>query len=107
MRCMYPILAVALALAIAPVSAAEPPAQASNPLQLRPKSGIATLTPTHRFAPFVDNRDTLFRSRLLHHCLVAIGGTAASHETDDVIELVIAVKRTEDLAEILCFCGGD
>lgn len=50
---MYPALALAVALAIAPVSAAEPPAQASNPLQLRPKSGIATLTPTHRFAPFV------------------------------------------------------
>jgi len=52
---MYPALALAIALAVAPVSAAEPPAQAS-PLQLRPKSGIATLTPTHRFAPFVAPR---------------------------------------------------
>ena len=50
---MYPALALAIALAVAPVSAAEPPAQASHPLQLRPKSGVATLTPTHRFAPFV------------------------------------------------------
>lgn len=53
---MYPAIALAIALAVAPVSAAEPPAQAS-PLQLRPKSGIATLAPTHRFAPFVTPRE--------------------------------------------------
>jgi len=53
---MYPAIALAIALAVAPVSAAEPPAQAS-PLQLRPKSGVATLAPTHRFAPFVAPRE--------------------------------------------------
>ena len=52
---MYPVaVAVALAIAASSASAVEPTASApKTPLQLRPKAAIATMTPTHRFAPFV------------------------------------------------------
>ena len=52
---MYPVAAaVALAIAAAPAGASEAVATAPRaPLQLKPKSAIVSLTPTHRFAPFV------------------------------------------------------
>jgi hypothetical protein len=51
---MYHALALALALAAAPAAAADAPAPGSKgPLQLRPKAGVATLTPSHNNAPFV------------------------------------------------------
>ena len=51
---MYPVaVAVVLAIAASSASAVEPTASAPKTLQLRPKSAIATMTPTHRFAPFV------------------------------------------------------
>ena len=53
---MYAVaIAIALAVAASPVGAADAPA-ASTPVQrleLKPKSAIANMTPTHRFAPFV------------------------------------------------------
>ena len=50
---MYPAaFAFTVALAAAPASATDVAAPKA-PLQLRPKAAIATMTPTHRFAPFV------------------------------------------------------
>lgn len=50
---MYPAaIAFTFALAAAPASATDVAAPKA-PLQLRPKAAIATMTPTHRFAPFV------------------------------------------------------
>jgi hypothetical protein len=50
---MYPAaIAFTVALAAAPASATEVAAPKA-PLQLKPKAAIATMTPTHRFAPFV------------------------------------------------------
>lgn len=50
---MYPAaIAFTVALASAPASAADVAAPKA-PLQLKPKAAIATMTPTHRFAPFV------------------------------------------------------
>ncbi len=45
-------IALTLAIASAPAGAADAIAP-KGPLQLRPKAGIAPMTPTHRFAPFV------------------------------------------------------
>ena len=50
---MYQALAVALALAAAPASAVDSGPAQKGPLQLRPKSGVATLAPSHNNAPFV------------------------------------------------------
>jgi hypothetical protein len=51
---MYHAFAVALAIAAAPAAGADAPAQAhKDPLQLRPKSGVVALTPSHDHAPFV------------------------------------------------------
>ena len=50
---MYPAaIALTVALASAPASATDVAAPKA-PLQLKPKAAIATMTPTHRFAPFV------------------------------------------------------
>jgi hypothetical protein len=49
---MYQALAVAIALAAAPATANDVPAQKA-PLQLRLKAGVATLAPSHDNAPFV------------------------------------------------------
>lgn len=50
---MYPAaIAFTVALAAAPASATDVAAPKA-PLQLKPKAAIATMTPTHRFAPFV------------------------------------------------------
>ena len=51
---MYHLLAVAVALAAAPAAAADAASAAKvDPLQLRPKAGVATLSPSHNNAPFV------------------------------------------------------
>jgi len=50
---MYHALAVAIALAAAPASAADTAPAQKSPLQLRLKSGVATLAPSHNNAPFV------------------------------------------------------
>ena len=50
---MYPAaIAFTVALAAASASATDVAAPKA-PLQLKPKAAIATMTPTHRFAPFV------------------------------------------------------
>ena len=50
---MHPAaIALTVALASAPASATDVAAPKA-PLQLKPKAAIATLTPPHRFAPFV------------------------------------------------------
>jgi hypothetical protein len=50
---MYPAaIAFTVALASAPAGATDVAAPKA-PLQLKPKAAIATMTPTHRFAPFV------------------------------------------------------
>lgn len=51
---MYQALAIALALAASPAAGADvlAPVQ-KDPLQLRPKSGVVALTPSHDHAPFV------------------------------------------------------
>ena len=50
---MYPAaIAFTVALASAPAGASDVAAP-KPPLQLKPKAAIATMTPTHRFAPFV------------------------------------------------------
>ena len=50
---MYPAaIAFTAVLAAAPASATDVAAPKA-PLQLKPKGAIATMTPTHRFAPFV------------------------------------------------------
>ena len=50
---MYQALATVIALAAAPAAAIDGVPAQKSPLQLRPKSGVAILTPSHNNAPFV------------------------------------------------------
>ena len=50
---------------------------------------------------FIDQRDALLRAGLGPLGLRQFGRRVAGHEPDDVVKLIVAVKRAEDFAELL------
>src|SRR5688500_2171996 len=61
----------------------------------------------HCFEPFVDNGDAFFAAGLLDGRFVAIRRAAAGHEANDVIELIVAIERPEDLAQLFALAGAN